>query len=206
MTDFTSYKLIRKVGITDPRGNVVVEPIFDDIIIGDSIAFVKNNRRWGILTDLDNKGRIEYAYEEVMELEEVIWVRKDGNWGVLDYNGNTLIDPIYKAAWHMRDSEIVEAHDRKGAVHYVNKGLELSDEVEIMGILPFENGYAMAFGCEKGSHINKYFVVRGDDGRVLKRSFMYKHEIEEWLRDLRGSYVWSAQRQRNRFARRKDIK
>ncbi len=206
MANFTSYGLIRKVGITDPNGKVVIEPVFDGIIIGDSVAFVKNNKKWGILTDVENKSYIEYNYEEVMGLEEVIWVRKDGDWGVLDYNGNVLIEPIYKAIWRMGDSEIVEAYDLKGAVHYIHNGLELSDEVELMGVLPFEMGYAMAFGCEKGSHINKYFVVREDDGGVLTKSFMYKSDCENWLRDLRESYVWSVQWRRNRPGQRACIR
>lgn len=93
-------QLDKKWGFVDGNGEVVVEPIYDEVKYFDTeICKVKLNGKWG-LTGATGRIMIEPKYEEVYKFNKqsgLLGVKLDGKWGLIDRAGVLVIQPAFEA-------------------------------------------------------------------------------------------------------------
>lgn len=73
--------------------------------VGNKTVYLKNNiyanksgSKWGFV-DLKDNVVVPYKYDEVTELDEYGFagINKDGKWGVVNSNGDVILEPTYKS-------------------------------------------------------------------------------------------------------------
>jgi predicted alpha/beta superfamily hydrolase len=98
--DIKKTELKNKFGINDLNNNVVVNCIYDTIMLFDNCYLkVKSNNNWGIL---ENQGKeiISPQYDEISYVNDnLMTVKKNDKYGVIDYTGDIIIPIEYKAIY-----------------------------------------------------------------------------------------------------------
>ena len=91
------YKNRYKYGIIDFQNRIIIPFEYDSVgrISKDAYHVNKDSKR-GIF-DRDGKEVIPVEYEFISLIDNYYIIKKNGNSGVLDINGNTLLNPIYKS-------------------------------------------------------------------------------------------------------------
>ena len=68
------------------------------VYLDNNIYASKLDDKWGFV-DLRNNVIVPYEYDEVTELNEYGFagVKKDGKWGVINSNGEIILEPTYES-------------------------------------------------------------------------------------------------------------
>lgn len=91
-----------KTGLIDLEGNILVKPVYDDIIYYISkynLYVVKNNNKWGFINKYGKK-IIPVNYDKIRSIDENLIVAKKGDkWGFINLENETVIPFIYDDAY-----------------------------------------------------------------------------------------------------------
>jgi WG repeat protein len=103
---------IKKTGVLNDSGRIIV-PVDYDMIIGDKgFYFVRKNGLWGCYNSRGLKF-IPTEYQDIgLKISaEVVRVQKKNKWGYVDFNNSTVIDFDYDFACNFQDGK---AYVKKG--------------------------------------------------------------------------------------------
>ena len=158
-TQYFSLYSNNKWGVIDSSGNIVIEPTYDEMIIipnsknaificttdvnyeaGTYKTKVMNEKGKEIFEDFDKVEAIE-NYDENNTLwyeEEVLKVQKNGKYGLINYNGETILECEYDAIDSLKgvkNSLLIEKDSKTGLAN--NKGNIIVDvqykEIKMLG-------------------------------------------------------------------------
>lgn len=96
--DYIDFTKDGKKGLLNYKGEVVLKPEWDDLLLYGSSASVCRGDKWGAVTDIDSgKLSIEPFYDFIGDFGEsgLAPFEKDGKWGILDTDGNVQTAPKY---------------------------------------------------------------------------------------------------------------
>lgn len=144
VSDYKYYMLNKdgKYGIIDTSGNIIIEPIYDNIKIPNperAIFICELEDKSTILNEKNEK--IFTQYEEVEPIilngvvssvpyeKQVLKYKKDGKYGLINYNGKEITKPIYEEIQSLenKESELLVKKDGKyGVIN--SKGARLIKE------------------------------------------------------------------------------
>lgn len=144
VSDYKYYMLNKdgKYGVIDTSGNILIEPIYDNIKIPNpekAIFICKLEDKSSILNEKDEE--IFTQYEEVEPIilngvvssvpyeKKVLTYKKDGKYGLINYNGKEITKPIYEEIKSLenKESELLVKKDGKyGVIN--SKGARLIKE------------------------------------------------------------------------------
>ena len=68
------------------------------VYLKNNLFASKSNNKWGFV-DLKDNVKVPYEYDEVTEFNEFGFagVHKDGKWGVINENGEIVLEPTYES-------------------------------------------------------------------------------------------------------------
>ena len=171
-----------KWGVIDSKGNIVIEPTYDEtIIIPDStkamfictydVDYNKNTYKTKVLNEKGEEIMTGYDTVEAIENydkdntlwyeEDVLKVKKDGKYGVIDFKGKTVADCIYDSIDAIKgtSNSLITVKDSKkglidntGAVIIDNEYkniVAISDKYENGYIVQAQNGKYGVINCNK---------------------------------------------------------
>lgn len=171
-----------KWGVIDSKGNIVIEPTYDEtIIIPDStkamfictydVNYNKNTYKTKVLNEKGEEIMTGYDTVEAIENydkdntlwyeEDVLKVKKDGKYGVIDFKGKTVADCIYDSIDAIKgtSNSLITVKDSKkglidntGAVIIDNEYkniVAISDKYENGYIVQAQNGKYGVINCNK---------------------------------------------------------
>lgn len=100
---------------------------YDSIRLGGDFNLVKENGKWGTISD-DNKIAIPLKYDELQEvrLREILIARKSNKWGVIEEDDQVLIPFKYSkivGVWASKDLFFVEKNGKWGLINEKDKVL-----------------------------------------------------------------------------------
>ena len=94
-----------KVGIASSNGDILLPPIYDDIIYYDDDLFiVRLNYKYAVIRS-DKKIIVDFGEYEYIDgfVKKLARVKKDGKWGLIDERGFTVARPVFDEIWKLRD-------------------------------------------------------------------------------------------------------
>jgi putative cell wall-binding protein len=108
----------------------VVKPIYErlDMPYNDDMSFIVykviGKESYGFM-DLNGKIKTKAEYEEIRRLGDIkrLFIKKNGKWGMMDYTGKILLQPIYDieiTSYYTSDSLIPIRKDGKTAIVDIN--------------------------------------------------------------------------------------
>lgn len=157
----TSYFLINennKWGVIDNNAKIIIEPTYSEAIIipnkKQDIFICTNNANYEDGTYetkvLNAKGKELFTqYEKVQALENydennnlwyeenVLLVEKDGNYGLINFKGNEILEPEYEKIYTLKGTEnsiITEKDGKKGLVSHLGQVLVENKYEEIKSL------------------------------------------------------------------------
>lgn len=94
------YAIFRRngrFGLMDTSGNVVLKPLYDDMIpVNDSLVPVKRRGKWGVYSLSVNGLVTDYIYDDVRSVHpERVIAKYKGKWCVADYTGDRILPAEY---------------------------------------------------------------------------------------------------------------
>lgn len=179
-----------KWGVIDNKGNIVIDLIYDEMIIipnRNEDVFVctynvdYNNENYQTKILDENGNEILKNYENVEAIENndgsAIWYednilrfKKDGKFGLIDFEGEEILSPEYDNIYALAGAEnsiIIEKNGKKGLLN--NKTKEIIIEPDYLEITTLtedhENGYIIK------DISNKYGVIANDKTKVLEAKY-----------------------------------
>lgn len=179
-----------KWGVIDSKGQIIIEPTYDEAIIipdGTKAVFictydvdydnnkyktkVLNEKNEEILTGYETIQAIEnYDQENTLWYEkDVLKVKKDGKFGVIDFKGNTVIPCEYDSITSLKgttNSLVVTKNGKKGIIDNTGSVIAESKYKNVIAISEkYENGYIVQ--DEKG----KYGVISCNKKQVVETKY-----------------------------------
>lgn len=168
ITSFLYYPIYQeeKMGVIDTKGNVLIEPIYDNIkipnpqravfICQDSEkTIIKNDKNETLFSDfeevsqIDTKGTVtNIPYEK-----KVLRYKENEKYGLIDYEGKIITKPIYESIESLENKEselLVKRNGRYGVIN--QKGAEII-KTEYYTIVA--DGY---YDEEQGYELSGYIV------------------------------------------------
>lgn len=133
ITTFSYYLLYEngKIGVIDIDGNILIDPIYEDIKIPNpqkAVFICKNSEK---IVALNDKKEILFSeFEEVTEIstkgtasnipyeKRVLRYKQNGKYGLIDYEGKVITKPIYEEIEGLenKESELLVKKDGKYGV------------------------------------------------------------------------------------------
>lgn len=94
----------KKVGVADFKGNIVLEPKYDQITHYDKERYVvRLNSQYAVI---GRDGKIVIDFGEYSFIDEFIKgvarVKKNNKWGLIDNRGFAFVRPVFDEIWKMR--------------------------------------------------------------------------------------------------------
>lgn len=108
---------IKTYGVIDKDGFIVIEAIYDDIIIAKNNFILKKNNFYGVL-DFDGIEVVECKYDSITVINSGFLVEKDGFFGVLNNENQLIIEILYNEIQEIIDDKsfIVSLDSKSGVV------------------------------------------------------------------------------------------
>ena len=160
-------------GVIDKKGNILIEPKYDNIVIPDPTmpifvcqteekTVVLNEKSEEILTQYESVDIIKSTAEvQIQSVENsVLKYQKDGRYGMIDLQGNVIVEPIYE--------EIQSVDYRPGRI-LVKKG-EKYGVIDSAGNIVIDTNYDQIasdnYWSEKDNYQNTGYIVgiKKEDG------------------------------------------
>lgn len=151
-----------------------------------------NNKKYAIISNTDNEFKIiindenrviEDGYTYVQYLfDKYFIIQKEKEFGVIDDNGNTIIDCKYEVIQPTMDYGIIQLLDKSGKIEIIDKSFNTIVEASKLSIVT-KNNYLKVIENNKEIYINK-------DGKVvnfsdLENCGLYPESINEYkINDL----------------------
>ncbi len=190
LTTYVSVYENDKWGVIDNKGNKVINLEYDEMVVvpdenqGIFICTYNidyNNETYQTKV-LDEKGKeilTEYQMVEALENtnKNTIWYesnvlkhQKNGKYGLIDFKGKELIEPIYDKIYALQGIEksiIIEKDGKKGLVNGSTGEIIIQPEyIEIKSIAKtYEDGYIVK------NNENKYGVIAPDKTKILEEKY-----------------------------------
>ena len=189
-TDYFALYSENKWGIIDSKGENVINPMYQEMPIiidkskdvflctydineedGTYKTKAINNKNEEILTNYDKIQALEnYDKSENIRYEKnVLKVKKDEKWGLIDLEGKEIASPIYDKIETLKGIEnsiIVEKDGKKGLLN--DKGSKIIDteysDIQSLGD-DYKNGY-ITINSE-----NKYGIISFSGEKILENSY-----------------------------------
>lgn len=164
VANFKYYVLYKdnKMGVIDTKGNIIVEPIYDDVKIPnpqrsvficekDESKIVQNANKETIFTEyeevsaIDTKGTVSnIPYEK-----QVLRYKQNGKYGLINYEGKVITKPIYESIDGLENKEselLVKQNGKYGVIN--QKGAKIVkaeyDDIVADGYYDEEQKYALS--------------------------------------------------------------
>lgn len=164
VTHFSYYLLYenKKMGVIDTNGNILVEPIYDDIKIPNPTnpVFVCANEEKTLVLN-DKKETLFTQFEEVTAIntkgtasnmpyeKKVLRYKQNGKYGLIDYEGKIVTKPIYEQIEGLENKESELLVKKEGKYGVINqKGARIIktqyDEIIADGYYDENQKYALS--------------------------------------------------------------
>jgi len=179
---FASYSQKLLFGIIDSTENIIVPFDYEDIMPWDynsSLYMAKRNSKWGAIDSIGNV-KIPFIYNDRFRIEKkfIIFKSENNKYGVLDFDGNILIEPSYESLWALRrgDQSLIGAvkENNKGRVNNKDGIINLKGDIiipfEYSRIRPFTENYfivSKTFYDEKGHIHSPYGLIDIENNIIL---------------------------------------
>lgn len=164
INQFSYYLLYenKKMGVIDTKGNILVEPIYDDIKIPNPtkpVFVCKNGEKTQVLND--KKETLFTQFEEVTAIstkgtasnmpyeKRVLRYKQNGKYGLVDYDGKIITKPIYEEIEGLENKESELLVKKEGKYGVINqKGARIIktqyDEIIADGYYDENQKYALS--------------------------------------------------------------
>lgn len=136
VSDFLYYPIYEegKMGVIDANGNILIEPVYDDVKIpnpekavficrDEEDSHVRNSKNeilfseYEQVTQIDTKGTLSnIPYEK-----RVLRYKKDGKYGLIDYEGKQITKPIYEEIESLENKESELLVKKEGKYGVINQ-------------------------------------------------------------------------------------
>lgn len=127
--DYATFEKDGKFGVLNYQGEVVVQAVWDDLVLFDNGASICRDNKWGTITDLES-GEIAlqpfYDYIDGFDEDGRACFEKNGKYGLLDREGNVLVAAKYKQPLITEGLNLEEGY-------YAVKGEEGANTMGIVG-------------------------------------------------------------------------
>lgn len=154
-------------GLIDRKGNVCIQPIYEDIQSIDRCFFVKENNKYGIISS-DYNLVCNPKYSAISSIGNGLWKvsiitsqtynNKSEVFGILDSEGKERLEPIYQFIGDVNDERIAKGRaviNLKGQLGLVDENYYILAEPQYEHISEFKNGKAT---------VNKRIFNQGEPG------------------------------------------
>lgn len=217
ITEFDYYTLVKegKTGVIDKQGNVIIEPEYNAIKIpnpqkpvficiynynensGTYQTKVLNEKKEEIFTDYEevNVISLKEIVSEVPYEKSVLKYKKDGKYGLINFEGKVITKPIYEEIDNMpyKEGELKVKKDEKYGVINI-KGATLVeckyDSIDSDNYYSKENqyklgGYIVGIKTEEGY---RYGYINEQGKQILKNEYNKVYRMNE-IEDDQNIYL-----------------
>lgn len=190
LTTYVSVVENNKWGVIDNKGNIVVDLIYDEmIIIPDKTqdvfvctynidysnekfdTKVINQENKEILTEFEKKSVIENTDGTNIWYEDnVLKFEKAGKKGLIDFNGKIIVNAEYDDIYALsgiKDTLIVEKAGKKGLIN--NKTSEIIIDPVYIEIIAISNKHEDGYIVK--NEVNKYGLIANDKTKILDEKY-----------------------------------
>ncbi len=195
--DINYYKIISdgKSGVIDKAGNVIIEPEYNTIKIpnpkeaificvydynaasGEYKTKVLNEKNEEILTNYENVNTIDIKeiVSSIPYEKTVLQYQKDGKYGIIDFSGKDITNPIYEEIKNMpyREGELIVKKDGKYGVININGGKLVNFEYDY---ITGDNYYS----TDKEYALDGYIVGINDENGKMQYGYLNSNR-EQYL-------------------------
>ena len=179
-----------KWGVIDNKGNTVVNLEYDEMIVvpdNNKDIFIcvydidYNNEKYKTKV-INKEGKEVFTNYEMVEAlentdESIVWYeenvlkyQKDGKYGLIDFDGRKIVEPIYDNIYAMpgiENSIIIETNGKKGLVNAVTEQIIIEPKyLEITSLSEsYENGYIVK------NENKKCGIIAPDKTKILDEKY-----------------------------------
>ncbi len=179
-----------KWGVIDNKGNTVVNLEYDEMIVvpdNNKDIFIcvydidYNNEKYKTKV-INKEGKEVFTNYEMVEAlentdESIVWYeenvlkyQKDGKYGLIDFDGREIVEPIYDNIYAMpgiENSIIIETNGKKGLVNAVTEQIIIEPKyLEITSLSEsYENGYIVK------NENKKCGIIAPDKTKILDEKY-----------------------------------
>ena len=147
-----------KEGVVDSDGNILIEPTYEGISsFSNGCAAVRVSGDFGFV---DTRGNfvIEPKYDDVTPFGELIGVKENGRWHLIDSKGRTIESPDIDGVLYDHSQQWFQNGlgpvVRNGLCGYVNNKGQLVVPCKFNFVMPFSNGIAPVWDGQNWQYID----------------------------------------------------
>ncbi|MBU0486324.1 MAG: WG repeat-containing protein [Bacteroidetes bacterium] len=147
----------KKAGLIDTLGNILLDIKYDNIIYFDHRYAVNLNGKWGF-TDSNFQTTIAPVHTSLIPIKENVLKIGTSRFGLIDYNGNILLDTVYDELIYKQDFFLYHRRETQDSSRY-----------NLYGIIDFEYNivtpqiyYQVEDFYENYQHSRKYWACKTD--------------------------------------------
>ncbi len=100
-------------------GSIVIEEQFDNVVLfpGETFAYTNSGSKYGLVNALTGESILDCEYKGLsVEYEYISFKASNDKWGVMDLEGNTVLEPIYGDIQCSPFGEFVISYDGGSAI------------------------------------------------------------------------------------------
>lgn len=177
-------KVQEKYGVIRKDGTVIIEPTYDAVqipnqdmeifVVKDSEGFkVLNDKKERILSNISEVSAIEGtdAYGNTVYNNTVLRYRENNLYGVLDFSGKKLTDPLYE--------EMASLEDKYGEILVKRNGKYGVINVKGVSLVSTKYDYVKGDGSfRNGTYKNSGYIVGNRTNQGMRYGYIDKNEQE----------------------------
>lgn len=166
----------QKYGYVHKSGEIIATPEWDEAYDFDDadLAIIQRNGLLGLI-DLSGKIVTEPAYENLIRAGYNYIAQKNGSWGVLANDGQTIIAFKYEKIEHLHHNTFILLKDGSYAL------AEDGDQFDLIVRKAPPQGFAWAFKDDKVYLIDQYGISRGNKATVQQDAESYNGIVRDKL-------------------------
>lgn len=180
-------KVQGKYGVISKDGTIIIEPIYDAVqvpnqdlgifVVKDAEGFkVYNENKEQLFKDIPDISAIEGTdmYGNTVYNNTVLRYRENNQYGVLDFNGNKITEPLYQEMASLEDKYgeiLVKKNDKYGVINIKGVTLVNTKYDYVKGDGSFRNGTYKNSGYIIGNRTNegmRYGYINKNEEELLK--------------------------------------
>lgn len=148
-------QLNNKFGLLDENGKEILKPIYDGSRdLNSNLILLNNNRKLSIF-NIETKEEIILNADEILKIDnKYILAKKQGNYGIIDFEGKEVIPFEYKYLQLFIEGFTI-AVNKEDKLGYINEKNEFTLKEGYQYIFEFSGNYAIAIKNEKYGMIDK---------------------------------------------------
>lgn len=184
------YKILKnnKYGIVDSEFNTIVEPVNNRIENKNDRILIINEDKLEVLNRNENMKikEIRNSFQEVtVGVGNTIYFKTDDKWGILENNGEILIDSKYDRFVNLNDENLVIGYI-KNETYLINLEKKIEKRIDYDNYSKESEGTIMVMKNNKIGYINdngeEIVPLKYDGGFYFSknRDFIQLKENEEW--------------------------